>query len=141
MLPSWFRHLLPPHSHSLQALAEFYRVQPNIADAAAGGTAAVSDSDSSGGEEEPRTDAASASEQRRRQQEWTVQHLVFPALRCLPAALLIGAFTLLQAAISTAPAKPPQFPLQHLCSSCLPVTAELFCYLPASVPLTAQWWS
>jgi hypothetical protein len=123
MLPSWFRHLLSPHSHSLQALAEFYRVQPNIADAAGGGTAAVSDSGSSGGEEEPRTDAASTPEQRRRQQEWAVQHLVFPALRCLPAclpaALLIGAFTLLQAAKQPSPLL-QQSPLNLLHNICAP---------------------
>ena len=64
-----------------QALAELYSVQPSIADAAAeGGDGSGS---GSGGEGEEAA-AVEAAEGRRQQREWTVQHLVMPALRCLP---------------------------------------------------------
>jgi hypothetical protein len=53
-------------------LAEFYSVQPCIADAAA-------EEGAEGGEGGEGEDAAA--EQRRRQREWTVRHVILPALK------------------------------------------------------------
>lgn len=49
-----------------QALAEFYSVQPHLDDAAA---------EAGGGGED------AAAERRRQQREWTVRHVILPALK------------------------------------------------------------
>lgn len=64
----------------LQALAELYRLQPSIADAAA---EAEAEAEAAGGGPSGEQQAAARDEaqQRRRQREWTVQHVLLPALR------------------------------------------------------------
>ena len=60
-----------------QALAEFYRLQPCIADAA--------EAEAAEGASELEAAAAAAAaagaDQRRRQREWSVQHVLLPALK------------------------------------------------------------
>ncbi|KAI7838887.1 hypothetical protein COHA_007352 [Chlorella ohadii] len=63
-----------------QALAELYRLQPSIADAAA---EAEAEAEAAGGgpSREQQAAAREEAQQRRRQREWTVQHVLLPALR------------------------------------------------------------
>lgn len=61
-----------------QALAELYRLQPSIADAAAEADAQAAAGGSDGQQQLMAHEAAG---QRRRQREWTVQHVLLPALR------------------------------------------------------------
>ncbi|PRW20651.1 DNA mismatch repair Mlh1 isoform X1 [Chlorella sorokiniana] len=60
-----------------QALAELYRLQPSIGDAAAEAEAEAA----AGGNSEEQQAARDAAQQRQRQREWTVQHVLLPALR------------------------------------------------------------
>lgn len=79
-----FNASLLPCCRLLQALAELYRLQPSIADAAAEVAAAAGDAT-----KEQRAAAAVEAEQRRRQREWTAQHVLLPALRWVVCGLML----------------------------------------------------
>lgn len=62
----------------MQALAELYRLQPSFADAAEEGDLEAEAGQANG---EQQAAAREAAQQRRRQREWSVQHVLLPALR------------------------------------------------------------